>query len=211
MSMQNACWFFPSRGIEVAALEDPVDLEADALERAPRERDDVLVREERVEVDRAVGRRLLEEGIGVVPRTQLGDRAAERCREPLVERALPARERLGRDPVGLAERLDQLPLVQLVGREREREPVAISEPAGGLVPEACELADVVCDLGADGLRRLPRLLPLGRVVALAEDALDLGVADLDARRRRRDAARSACRPTTRARRSARAGRPGPGA
>ena len=121
--------------------------------------------EERVEVDRAVGRRLLEERIGVVPRAQLGDRAAEPRCEPLVEPRLPAREGLGGRAIGLGERLDELPLVELVGREREREPVAVPEPARRLVPQSGELADVVGDLGADGLRRLPRLLPLGGIFA----------------------------------------------
>ena len=66
----------------------------------------------------------------------------------------------------------QLPLVELVEREREREPVAVAERARGLVPQARELAHVVGDGRADGLRRLPGLAPLGDVVALAQDPLD---------------------------------------
>ena len=166
--------------VEIAPREDPLDVESDPLEGAARERDDVLPLEERVEVDRAVGRRLLEEGIRVVPRTQLRDGAAEASGQLLVERALPARERLGGHPIRVGERVDQLLLVELVGRQRQREPVAMAEGARGLVPEARELADVVGDLGANRLRRLPRLAALARIVASAEDPLDLGVLDLDA-------------------------------
>ena len=52
---------------EIAPLHDAVGVEADSAHRATRERDDVLRLEQPVEVDRAVGRRLLEERIGVVP------------------------------------------------------------------------------------------------------------------------------------------------
>ena len=71
--------------VEVAPREDPFDVESDPLERAARERDDVLPFEERVEVDRAVGGRVLEEGIRVVPRTQLRDGAAEASGQVLVQ------------------------------------------------------------------------------------------------------------------------------
>ena len=114
-----------------------------------------------------------------MPRTQLGRSAAEPAGELLVERALPARERLGRHAVALGEGVDQLLLVELVGREGEREPVAVPEPARRLVPEPRELTDVGGDLGADRLRRLPCVTALGGVVALAKDPLDLGVSDLD--------------------------------
>ena len=132
--------------VQVAAREDPVDVESDPLEGAARERDDVLPVDERVEVDGAVGRRLLEERIRVVPRAQLRHGATEPGGELLVERALPARERLGCDPVAVGQRVDQLLLVELVGRQRKREPVAVTERACSLVSEARELANVVGDL-----------------------------------------------------------------
>ena len=97
-------------------------------------------------------------------------------------------------------------------REREREPVAVAERARGLVAQARELAHVVGDLGADGLRRLPGLAPLVDVVALAQDPLDLVVVDLLAARRvprwreKRDLDRR-----TRARRSASGASRGSGA
>jgi hypothetical protein len=53
---------------EVAAREDAFHFEVDALEGAPGEADDVVPLEERIEVHRPVGRRLLEERVGVVPR-----------------------------------------------------------------------------------------------------------------------------------------------
>ena len=155
-------------------------VELDPVERPARELHDVTALEQRVEVDGTVRRELLEERIRVVPRTKLRDGAPEPGGQALVERSLPARERLGRRRVRLLQRLEQLPLVELVDREREREPVAVPEPASRLVAQAGELAHVVGDLGADRLRRLPRLAALGGVVALAEDALDLGVVDLDA-------------------------------
>ena len=76
--------------------------------------------------------------------------------------------------------LRELALVELVRRQGEGEPVAVAEAARGLVAQARELADVVGNDRADGLGRLPGLAALGRIVALAKDALDLGVADLRA-------------------------------
>jgi hypothetical protein len=57
----------------------------------------------------------------------------------------------------------------------------VAEAARGVVAQASELADVVGNDRADGLRGLPCLAALGWIVALAEDALDLGVADLRTR------------------------------
>ena len=56
----------------------------------------------------------------------------------------------------------------------------MTEGTRGLVPEARQLAHVVGDLGANRLRGLPRLATLARIVASAEDPLDLGVVDLAA-------------------------------
>ena len=158
--MQNACWFLPSRGYRslrarIASTSNPIPANVRV-----RQGDHVLAVEQRVEVDGAVRRRLLEEGIRVVPRTQLRDSATEPHGKTLVERALPARERRGGDPVGLAERVDQLLLVELVGREREREPVAMTERARSLVAQAGKRADVVGDLGTYRLGRLPGLASL---------------------------------------------------
>ena len=82
--------------VQVASLDDPVDLEPDTRHRATRQLDDVRALEERVEVDSPVRRRLLEERIGVVPRPQVSRCAAEPRSESLVERAFPASERPGR-------------------------------------------------------------------------------------------------------------------
>jgi hypothetical protein len=167
-------------GVEVAPREDPLDLEPDPLERPLCERDDVLVGEERVEVDGTVRRRLLEERVRVVPRPKLRDRAAETRGEAPVESGFPARERLRGDAVRLRERLDELLLIELVRGERQREPVAIPERTRALVPKPGELANVGRDLRADGLGGLPRLTPFIRIVTPAQDPLDLGVLDLGA-------------------------------
>ena len=63
--------------VEIAPREDAVDVEPDSVERPARQLDDVLPVEQRVEVDRPVGRGLLEERIRVVPGTELRHRAAE--------------------------------------------------------------------------------------------------------------------------------------
>ena len=165
--------------VQVAAREDLVHVEAKPVEGSSRERDDVVTLEQRVEVHGSLGRRLLEERIGVMPWPQLRYRAAESGRELLVDCPLPPRERLRRDAVGVGQRLDQLLLVELVDRQREGKPVAMPECSRRLVPKARELADVVGDLRAHGLRRLPGLATLGRIVAVAKDALDLGVPKLD--------------------------------
>ncbi len=55
----------------------------------------------------------------------------------------------------------------------------MTEGACGLVPKSRQLAHVVGDLGANRLRSLPRLATRVRIVASAEDPLDLGVLDLD--------------------------------
>src|SRR5206468_3233184 len=82
--------------------------------------------------------------------------------------------------LALAEGLRELRLVELVGRQREREPVAVAERARRLVAEPRELAHVAGDLGAGRLGRLPRLAPLAQVVAPSKDPLDLGVPHLGA-------------------------------
>ena len=166
--------------VQVASLDDPVDVEPDTRHRATRQPDDVLALEERVEIDGPVRRRLLEERIRVVPRAQVSRRAAEPRSESLVERTFPAPERRGGDAIGLGERARELALVELVGRQGEGEPVAVAETARGLVAQARELADIVGNDRAHGLGRLPGLAALDRVVALAKDALDLGIADLRA-------------------------------
>ena len=162
-------------GVDVAARDDALRLEADALDRPLRKGDDVRSLEVRIEIDGSVRRRLLEERVGVVPGPEVGRRAPETRRQTLVEDRLPARERLGGRAVGLGERVCQPALVELVGREGQRVPVPMAERPRRLVAQARNLAHVVGHGGADGLRRLPRLSALRRVVAPAEDLLDLGV------------------------------------
>ena len=142
-----------------------------------RDLDQIGVLEERVEVDAALGRDLLEERVGVVPRRELVDGAAEAGREPLVELRLPARERLGRRAVGVVERRHELVLVHLRRRDGEREPVPVAERVRGGVAQPRELADIVGDRGSDRLRGLPGRAPLGDVVAVAQDLADLVVVD----------------------------------
>ena len=162
---------------EVAAVEDGIRVDAEAVVRGTRERHDVLAREHVREVDPTGRRHLLEEGVLVVPGPQLADRAAELLREPCVGRRLPAGERIGGQPVALVERLEEPRLVHLRGVDGQREPVAVAERPSRLVAEPRELPHVVRHRGAHGLRRLPRLTPLCDVVALAQDSLDLVVVD----------------------------------
>ena len=163
---------------EVAAGEDVVDVDPDAAERPLPQLEDVAVAEERVEVDASVRRCVLEERIRVVPGPQLAYGTAEPRGEPLVERSLPTRERLGGRSVAGSERVQELPFVELADRDRELEPVPIPERACGLVAQARQLTYVVRDSRADGLGRLPRLPALVHVVALAQDPLDRDVVDL---------------------------------
>ena len=93
---------------EVAAREHVVGLEADAVVRPARELDEVGASQVRVEVDAALGRDLLEEGVGVVPRRELGGGTPEAGGEAAVEVGLPAGEGLGRGAVGVVEGRDQL-------------------------------------------------------------------------------------------------------
>ncbi len=162
---------------QVAAVEDRPRVDPDAREGLTGEGDDVLAVEDAAQVDPAGRRDLLEERVLVVPGPKLLDGAAEAVRERGVGGRLPARERVGGEPVALVEGLEEPRLVHLRRRDREGEPVAVAERAGGLVPEACKLAHVLGDRGTDRLRRLPRLAALGDVVARAEDALDLVVVD----------------------------------
>jgi hypothetical protein len=122
----------------------------------------------RIEVDDRVGRRLLEERVGVVPRPELGDDAREPRRQSLVEVRLPPGKRLGRGAIAVGERLDELCLVHLVRRQRQGEPITVAERACCLVAKPGELADVVANLGPHRLGRLPRLASLPRVVAPAK-------------------------------------------
>ena len=88
-------------------------------------------------------------------------------------------------PVDVVERGEQPGLVELPGRQREREVVAGAEVARRLVAQPGQLADAVGDLGTDLLRRLPRRPSFVGVVARAEDLGDGVVVDppaVDARR-----------------------------
>ena len=162
---------------QVAAVEDRPRVDADPSERLTGQGDHVLTVEDAAQVDPAGRGDLLEERVLVVPGPKLLDGAAEPVCERRVGGRLPARERVGGEPVALVEGLEEPRLVHLGRRDREGEPVAVAERAGGLVAEPCELAHVLGDAGTDGLRRLPRLSALVDVVARAEDALDLVVVD----------------------------------
>src|SRR5439155_9591999 len=150
----------------------------EAAERPTGELEQVAPAEEVIEVDAAFYGRVLEERVGIVPGAKLRGGASETRGELRVEGALPACKRFRRCSVRLLECRGQLRLVHLVRLEREREPVAVPEHAGRLVAQAGELPHVVGDRRSDRLRRLPRLAPLIRIVALAQDPLDLVVVDL---------------------------------
>ena len=197
--MQNACWHLPSRGKRSLRASTSVGLEADPVVRPPRELDEVGAL-------RGTGRGRCRPRSGPPGRrgrrsatararrrrTRSGRRASRRDRPSSGRRAR-------RSPVGIVERREQLLLVHLGRRHGEREPVAVAERVGGRVAQPRELADVLCDERAHRLRRDPRSAPLLDVVAVAEDPADLVVVDRASVELRPDAARSASRPTPRAR------------
>ena len=156
MSMQKACWLFPSRAYRSLCSSTGADVEAEPLVGAERERDEVAVREDRIEVDGTARRGVLEERLVEVPRPQLVDRAAEPRRKGRIEVRLPRRERSSRGAVDLVRGREQAILVHLAGREREREVIAVPERSRGLVAQTRELAHAIGDLGADLLRGRPR-------------------------------------------------------
>ena len=112
-----------------------------------------------------------------MPGPKLLDLAAEALGEPGVCGGLPGGEGVGREPVALVEGGEEQLLVHLRRLDGEMEPVAVPHGPRGLVAKPRELADVVRDGCADGLRRLPSLTALGDVVARAQDPLDLVVVD----------------------------------
>ena len=179
-SRQNACWHLPLARVEVAAAEDGRSLESEPVEGTPGQLDQVAPGEDVVELDTTFRRDFLEERVCVVPGAEVRGGAAEAGRQRLVERCFPALEHCAGREVGLGQRVEQLLLAHLHRRHRQLEPVAMTQRPGGLIAQAGELAHVVGDRGAHGLRRLPGLAALVRVVTRAEDALDLVVSDLAA-------------------------------
>ncbi len=165
---------------EIAARDDAADVEPDRVERADRERFEVGVTEVRVEVDADVAGRVLEEGIVVVPGAQPIDRDPETGRELPVELALERSERSRGELVDLGERREQAFFVEVGGRERQGEVVAVPERARGVVAEPGEAPYVGRDRGADALGGGPRSLALRAVGARAQYVDDLVVVDLDA-------------------------------
>ena len=159
----------PVARVEVARVEYGVDVEVEAGERAAGEGFEVGVGEVPVEVDRTLDRGILEERVVEVPRREVVAVDAEPVREPVVEFGLPCGERRRGEPVDFVERGKEARLVERVGREREREVVAVAEGAGGVVAQASKLAHVVGDLGPDLLAGFPCRAPLVRVVARAQD------------------------------------------
>ncbi len=163
--------------VEVAAVEHRADVETESVVGAHGQRLEVGVGEQVVDGDGALSGWGLEERVVVVPRAQVGDRAAESPGETLVDRGLPVRERHGSGAVDVAERSEEPALVELAGGEREGEVVARAQCLRGLVAQPGQLADAVGDLGADLLRRLPGRATLLAVVARAQDLGDGVVVD----------------------------------
>src|SRR5207237_4994110 len=128
--------------------------ETDAVVRAKGERLEVGPREVLVERRCLASRRRLEERVVVVPRAQVGRLATEALRACRVERRLPRREGVRGHAVDVVARREQTILVELAGREREREVVSVAERSGRRVAEPGKLADPVGHLGPDLLRGL---------------------------------------------------------
>ena len=168
---------FPLAREEITALEHRMRLEPDAVEGQLGEGDGVTGGEQGVDVDATLDRYVLEERVGVVPRRELGDRASEPGRQPIVDASLPACERLAGGAVDLGQRRKEPLLVHLGSGEGEGEPVAVANGTRCLVPEARKHAHVVRDSGTDRLRGFPRLATPVDIVALAENPQDLVVVD----------------------------------
>jgi hypothetical protein len=130
--------------------------------------------EERLQRDLAVGRELLEERVGVVPRPQLV--GAEATGEPPVELGLPSPERLVGAPLDVLEDAEQPSLFELLEVERHAVVVGVAEVARDGVAQPRQLAHAPRDDRADLLGRLPRPPPQVDVVGRLEDALDVVVA-----------------------------------
>ncbi len=100
------------------------------------------------------------------------------CELP-VELGLQRAERSGGDLVDLGEHREQTRFVELAGRERQREVVAVPERLGGPVAKMDQRAQVGGDLGADGLGRVPGRGAVLGIVARPEHLEDVVVVDLD--------------------------------
>ena len=168
----------PVAGEQVAALQDGADVEAETVVGPHGERVEVALFEPRVEVHRSGSRRLLEEGVVVVPGTERIDGAVEPLRETGIELGLPRGERRRGRPIDLVERGEEPRLVQLARLEREREVVARSEMARRTVAEPGLLLHPLRHLGTHLLRRFPGSAPFAGVVAGAQDPGNRVVVDL---------------------------------
>ena len=157
--------------VEVGAGEQALDVEADSVEVAPRQRLEILLGEPGIEVDLGGGC-LLEERIAVVPRAELVDADPEPRRESLVERGLVSLEQRRRALLDAVEQREELVLVELRALEHHRVVGREAERVGRIVAQADELEHVVRDLGPDLLRRLPGAPPELRVVGALEDLAD---------------------------------------
>ena len=177
MSMQKACWVLPARGSRSLRSTTPPQVEVEAVVGAQRQRGEVGIGEERIEVDGTGGGRLLEERVVEVPRPQLVDPAAEPLGLAGIELVLPRGERFRRRGVDLGEGGEETLLVELAGGEREREVVPVPEAAGRLVAGPDQLAELVGHRRAHLLRRLPRGPAGGGVVARGEHGEDRVVVD----------------------------------
>ena len=212
MSMQNACWLLPSRAYRSLCVEHRADVETEAVVGAHGERLEVGVGEEVVEGDGALGRRVLEERVVECHGRELVDRDSRSASASAASSvALPLGERRRGGAVDVVERGEQAVLVELAGRQREREVVAVAERAArpGCASRASSrmrsaTSAPICFDASHAARRVVDVVAgaqdLGDRVVVDAPAVDLAPEVVE---RRLDA-----RP--RARRSRGAGRPAPG-
>ncbi len=163
--------------VEIAGAEDRPDVEPETVVGPHGQGLEVGGGEQRVELDRAPRRWILEEGIVEVPRRQLLAADAEASRERVVELRLPGSERRLGVLVHLVEGGEEPGLVHLADAERQREVVPLADRPGRLVPEPSQRSDAIGHRRADLLRRLPRPPAEAHVVARAQDVQDRVVGD----------------------------------
>jgi hypothetical protein len=162
---------------EVAAGDDTAHVESHRFEAPDGELLQIGIPQVRIEVDADRARRVLEEGIVVVPGPQCIDGDREALRELLIELRFHRTEGCVGDVVDLGEGREQAIFVEVGGREREGEVITEAERPGCLIAEPDELAHVGGNLLAHALRGRPRRGSSRRVVTRPQYLENLVVVD----------------------------------
>ena len=171
---------FAGAPFEVAALENIANREADAVEEAVRDREQVAALEMGGKIQLVVERRFLEKRILVVPGTQFLGGDAEARRQASVYRCLGLAEWLIGLHLEVVEQAHQLRLVDLLQRQMHGVEVPVPQRTRSRVAALYQLEKVVCDARRYLLRCLPRRLATVLIGLCAENCDDVVVGDLTA-------------------------------